>query len=363
MTSNEKAGSLIPPEYSDDALQLTGSPARRKRRRLNLRVFRFILLGLGAALLGVLVVRMGPATVLASFFRLSWRLLLLVCFPVSLMVLVDTLGWRFAFRRNRVPFFSLLSVRLAGEAFNLTTPTASVGGEVVKAWLLRRHAPLDESVPSVIIAKTTITIAQGVFLLVGIACAWLTLPAGSPLLTGMEWLLGLEIIAVGGFVLAQVGGVLGGVGRVLHRMGPSWAGEGAQALARFDGALSGFYRCEPRRLFLSITSHFVGWTLGALETYLILHFLGVPVPLATAVVIEAFGTAIRFATFWVPASLGILEGGQVAAFAALGLGTTAGLSFALVRRVREATWVGIGLVALAAMRPAAHSPVQGVPEG
>jgi hypothetical protein len=81
------------------------------------------------------------------------------------------------------------------------------------------------------------------------------------------------------------------------------------------------------------------------------------VTLVTAMVIEAFATAIRFATFMVPASLGALEGGHVAMFAALGLGASAGLSFSLVRRIREATWVGIGFIALAAYRGLAPAAV------
>ena len=79
--------------------------------------------------------------------------------------------------------------------------------------------------------------------------------------------------------------------------------------------------------------------------------LGVEVSIAGAVVIEAFSTAIRFATFMVPGSLGALEGGHVAIFVALGFTGTVGLSYSLVRRIREATWVGIGFVALVLLRP------------
>jgi uncharacterized membrane protein YbhN (UPF0104 family) len=107
------------------------------------------------------------------------------------------------------------------------------------------------------------------------------------------------------------------------------------------------------RLGLSIFWHLVAWLLGAVETYLILTFVGLEVSLATATVIEAFGTAIRLATFVVPASLGVLEGGFVAIFAALGLAPSAGISFSLIRRVREMAWAGAGLVAFAAMRPGA----------
>jgi hypothetical protein len=79
--------------------------------------------------------------------------------------------------------------------------------------------------------------------------------------------------------------------------------------------------------------------------------VGRPVSLVTATVIEAFGTGIRFATFLIPASLGVLEGGYALTFAALGLGSTAGVSFSLIRRLREVAWVAVGLLALALTRP------------
>ncbi|PYM46830.1 MAG: hypothetical protein DME14_17075, partial [Candidatus Rokuibacteriota bacterium] len=126
------------------------------------------LLVLGVGLLAVLVATNDPAAILASIVQLSWRLAIVVCFPAVLVMVFDTLGWRFAFLREGVAFRTLLGVRLAGEAFNLATPTAALGGEAVKAWLLRGRVPLDASVPSVIVAKTTITIAQGLFLLLGI---------------------------------------------------------------------------------------------------------------------------------------------------------------------------------------------------
>ena len=51
--------------------------------------------------------------------------------------------------------------------------------------------------------------------------------------------------------------------------------------------------------------------------------------------IEAFGTGVRFATFLVPASLGVQEGGFVVTFVALGLSAADGVAFGLVRRLRE----------------------------
>src|SRR5437773_8857514 len=139
----------------------------------------------------------------------------------------DTLGWRFAFLQEGVAFRTLLWVRLAGEAFNVATPTAALGGEAVKAWLLRGLVPLDTSVPSVIVAKTTITIAQGLFLLLGIVLAFAGTLPGSPLLYGMIWLLAIETVALAGFVVAQKRGMLGWGGGIGTIVGVEvWEGEG-----------------------------------------------------------------------------------------------------------------------------------------
>src|SRR5207245_9254161 len=91
--------------------------------------------------------------------------------------------------------------------------------------------------------------------------------------------------------------------------------------------------------------------LGSASSCLLSKCLGSEVSLATATVIDAFGTAIKVATFLVPASLGVLEGGFLATFATLGLSSTTAISFSLVKRLREAVWVAIGLIAFAVMRP------------
>ena len=92
---------------------------------------------------------------------------------------------------------------------------------------------------------------------------------------------------------------------------------------------------------------FLAWIVGVAEVWLILQLLGAPVPIALALVIEAFGTGISFATFFLPVQIGVDEGGAVATFLALGLSGATGLSLSLVRRVREITWVAIGLLLLA----------------
>jgi uncharacterized membrane protein YbhN (UPF0104 family) len=312
-----------------------------------MRRLRIVLLLTGLGGLGFLVFHVGTEAIGEAFAHLRWWEFLLVCLPYALVMVVDTVGWRYAFARDVAPFHRLLGARLAGEALNAVTALASVGGEAVKAWLIRRDVPYEESVPSIIVAKTAATTGQALLLVFGIVVAWTALPMDSSVVRGMVWLLGLEIAAVGGFVLAQVTGLVRRAGRLLVSLGIAADAASAETL---DRALRHFYRRHWRRVLLSIGLHFAGWLLGALEAYLMLLVLRVPVSLATATVLEAFGSAVRFATFLVPASVGALEGANAAAFAALGYTAGAGVAFTLVRRGRQAVWIVVGLLTLVAMR-------------
>jgi uncharacterized membrane protein YbhN (UPF0104 family) len=306
-----------------------------------------VLLLAGILLLGALVYTVGATPILETIGRLTWWQFLVICAPYALIMAADTLGWRYAFARDRTSYRRLYGARLAGEALNVVTAVGSVGGEAVKAWLLRRDVGYEESVPAVVIAKTTIVMAQAAFLLIGIAVAAIALPVDSAVLTGMLWLLVVEVVAVGGFFAAQVSGLIGRMGALLARFGVVAAPGYAMPL---DDALRGYYRRSWPRFTLSVAYHLLGWLLGAVEALIMLWALDVPASMLTALVIEALGSGVRFATFLVPASLGAFEGANAAAFGALGFGAATGLAFSLVRRARQIVWIVIGLIVLIAMR-------------
>jgi uncharacterized protein (TIRG00374 family) len=312
-----------------------------------MRTLKTVLLVLGVLVLAALVYRIGAGPILETLRRLAWWQFLLVCLPYAVIMAVDTLGWRFAFARDRTPFVRLYGARVVGEALNIVTAVGSVGGEAAKAWLLRRDVSYAESIPSIVIAKTTITIAQAIFLLIGIVLAWTTLDVDSQILRAMLWLLVIEVVAVAGFFLAQLSGLVARGGRLLQIFGVVG---GVSNATQLDEALRGYYRREWRRFVLSVAFHLGGWLLGALEAFVMLWALGIDASAVTATVIEALGSGVRFATFLVPASLGAFEGANAAAFGVLGFGAGAGLAFSLVRRARQVVWVVIGVGVLLAMR-------------
>lgn len=299
-----------------------------------------------------LIARVGAHSLASVLSRFAWWQFVLICLPYGLTMAVDTLGWRYAFAGTPPPYLRMLAARTAGEALNIVTALGSVGGEVVKVWLLRPAVPYDESVPSVVIAKTTSTIAQTLFLLLGLIVAVTMVTVDARVIGSMLVLLAVEALLVGGFLATQLTGLVGRAGRLL-----AWSGlisETSHA-ERLDANLRLFYRYRWRRFLLSITCHLCGWILGVLETMVMLFVLDVPARADTAAVIETLGSGVRFATFLVPGSLGVLEGAYTGIFAALGFGASVGLAFSLVRRARQIVWIGVGLLVLVAARAQATS--------
>lgn len=305
-----------------------------------MRVVRLVLLVAGLASVGYLIAVTGLETLLVPVRTLSWRVLVVIAVPYAVVTALHALGWRFAFTRA-VPIGTLFSVRLAGEALNVTT--ASVGGEPVKVYLLRKRVPVIEAAATVVVDKTTITAAQGIFLALGLGLAWVAQRLPATLLEAATWLLVIEILAVGGFVLVQLAGVFRRASRILNRLGLPLNEE---QLGHIDHALASFYRRRPARLSAAILCHLLGWIAGSLEVYLLLGWLGVPASVSDAILIEALGTAVAFVAFMVPARLGAFEGGHMVIFDALGLGAGLGLSLALIRRLRVVLWCVIGVLIL-----------------
>jgi uncharacterized membrane protein YbhN (UPF0104 family) len=307
------------------------------------RIVRIALLAGGALAVVLLVRHVGLESITNALTRISGGQFALVCLLAGVSMVLDTLGWRSTLVGGRPAFSRLLAARCAGQAVNVVTALGGVGGEAVKAWILRRDIPYEASVPSLILAKTAEVVAQALLLLTGIIVAWTTGVVGGALLSSMCYLFVVQVIAVSGFILVQVSGGVGRVGRLVTWMG------GGRLVGKVDGAVRKFYRTHWRALFRSIGFHYASWLVGAVEALVVLQSLHITASLVAAVVVEGLGTGVRFATFFVPASLGTLEGAYAAAFTAFGWAAGDGLAFSLVRRARQAVWIGLGLVILVAM--------------
>ena len=316
---------------------------------------RLFFLLVGTLTLSLLVWHIGPSRIWAAATQVGLLGLMLVLLPSLAMYLFEAYGWKLTLGSyaDAVSFFRVLAVRTAGEVVNMTTPTAYVGGEPLKAYLLKRdQVPFVDGLASVILAKTVMSIAQVLFILVALALAvWMIghehttaqLVAASVVSVG---LLGFGIFGL--IVVQRWGlftGVLGILRRVNLRIAYLEAREGK--LRDLDRTILNFYARDRRRFLLSTGFFFAGWLCEALEVWGMLTLLGQPVTLGASIAIGGLSSLIKGGTFFIPGSLGAQDGGNLVLVTAFGYSEVAGITFALLRRFREIVWIVIGLVCLA----------------
>lgn len=311
---------------------------------------QWILLVLGVSLFTYLIIEVGWRQILEEILKLKWNIIPLILI-YAVVYSFDTLGWRFGFKSesNQIGFRNLFWVRVAGEAVNNTTPTGYMGGEPVKAILLKRYGiSVPESLASLVIAKTTLTLSQILFVLFGLGVAFIKLPISSAFRNGMIVGLGLLTFIVLLFLFFQGKGLFSAMARGLIRLriASNFLTEKMDKIKELEIHISDFYKNCKGRFFMSFLFHFLGWLAGILEIYFILKFLGISLGFLDAFMIESLHQLIRGLAFMVPANLGTQEGGNLFIFTLFGLGAVLGLSVSLIRRIRELTWSGMGWVIL-----------------
>lgn len=326
-------------------------------------MLRLILLLLGFLTLIALIWHVGPARIIEAAAGLGPVALLVILLPSVLMYALETLGWRLTLGpyAGAVSFGHLLAIRSAGEVVNMTTPTAYMGGEPLKAYLLRPHGvPLVDGLASVVIAKTTMTLAQVLFILLGIGLSFWIVPqvaaAGSggsthvPV-TAALFSVGLLLFGTMLFIAVQRRGLFTGLLALLRRcrVRLPFLESREETLHALDRTILEFYNRARRPFLFSTGACFLGWLAEALEVYAILYYLSPPVDALTSISLGAFAVLIKGGTFFIPGSVGAQEGGNLLLLMAFGYSELMGITFAIVRRVRELVWIAIGLVCMAVL--------------
>ena len=318
-------------------------------------MLRLFLLIAGLFALTLLVWHIGPERIYETASQLGTVALLVILIPSTIMYVVEAYGWKVTLgpSAKNIPFWRVLAIRTAGEVVNMTTPTAYVGGEPLKAYLLKRHhVPMVEGLASVVIAKTTMTIAEVVFILMGIALAFWRIGAdGSSGQTVAAALVsvGVLVLVTASLVFVQQQGLFTWILEFLRKIGLKihFLEVREKKLRSLDRTILDFYRDNRLTFCSSIGLFFVGWMAEALEVYVIIYFLGGPAMALSAISISALSVFIKSGTFFIPGSLGAQDGGNMLVLRAFGYSDVTGITFALIRRFRELVWIGLGLLCLA----------------
>ena len=318
-------------------------------------MWRYLLFGLGFLTLSLLVWHIGPQNIYEAATRLGPAALIAILIPSVIMYVLEAYGWKITLgpSAHHIPFWQVLGIRTAGEVVNMTTPTAYVGGEPLKAYLLQKHnVPMVEGLASVVIAKTTMTIAQILFILIGIVLGvWISGSNGSSAQFIAAGLLsvGLLLFGIVAFIFVQRRGLFTWTLGMLRRFGLriGFLEVREEKLQSLDQTILNFYTHHKGRFYASIGCYFLGWLAEALEVLVIIFYLGVPGNALSAIAIGGLAVLIKGGTFFIPGSLGAQDGGNLLLLKAFGYSDVTGITFALLRRFRELIWIGIGLICLA----------------
>jgi len=241
-------------------------------------------------------------------------------------------------------------VALAGQALEYVTPLAGLGGEPMKAMVMKRHygVPYRDASASLVVTRMTDLVAQILFMAVGLALMWRAslLPLGYRI--GALAGLCLFAAAIAVFIALQY---FRGFSKLRAWAERGALGErlGARAVSALDavndveGKLSHYYTNERKRFVLSTLAALWSWIIGSLAGWWALALLGHPVSFADALVIEAFMMLVRSVLFFVPADLGTQDGALVLIVAAITGIPSVGVAYAAIRRARDLAFVAAGM--------------------
>ena len=300
---------------------------------------------LGIVLLILLIWKIGLDALWRDFSLLGWGLVPFVLMD-GVAGIFYTLGWRVCLSPSHqsLPFFRLWSINLAGNSINYFTPTATLGGEVIKGTLLSLDHRRLEAATGVIIGKLSYAFAQLLFVVLGsILILWkIRLPAvGSIAMLAGSTLLGGGIV---GFLMVQKYGKLGAVVRwlVAHKVGGEPLQKASHQITQVDEALKLFYLKRPGDLPRSMLFHTAGMTCSIVNTWYFLLLLTDGSFIAAAG-IWFLGTWFDLLAFAIPLGIGVQEGSRILAFRALGFSLTLGLAYGIALRLQQLFWAGVGL--------------------
>jgi uncharacterized protein (TIRG00374 family) len=316
--------------------------------------FLLVMMLVGMTLLGVILYRTNLGEVWSRLRQLGLAGFGLILLVYLACAVAQTVSWLFTLRATPATpqwLYRLWTVWMVGFALEATTPLAGLGGEPVKAFLLKRHYGIRyrEAAASLVLTRTTDLIGQAVFITVGFALMLRSgfLPGPYRLAAGSG--LALMILLVTAAVAAQQQRTLGRLRRRLER---GWLGGrrlSARAVAALDSLhdidehLAGYYSTERRRFAFSVSSAVADWFVGTLAIYFALRFLAHPVSAADAVVIESFLVLVRSTLFFVPADLGTQEGALALICGAVVGSVEVGVALSAIRRARDVIWICAGL--------------------
>jgi putative membrane protein len=284
-----------------------------------------------------LVSRDDPAAVL-SLVRAAAVGLVVAALAHVLHMLANARAWQTLMHGTRSPRYSaLLGLIWIRESINGLLPVLRIGGDLVSFRLLLKSGfPSSMAAASLIVDMQLTVIGQLLFAVASIGYLFAHVQSAAlRVVSDLAWGFALLAPAFAVFALIQHANPFERITRVLDRIASGKLAELVGKSAGIDETIKRIWRQRA-----VILRYLLIWqplqALGtSLEIWLALYFFGTPVSFVKAIVIDSLVQAVSSAAFFVPAALGVQEGGFLLIGGMLGLEPATCLALAGARRVRD----------------------------
>ncbi|MGZ3452540.1 MAG: lysylphosphatidylglycerol synthase domain-containing protein [Polyangiales bacterium] len=291
-----------------------------------------------------LIARIGPAV-------------LLIGTPYLLVIGFDALAWKWLLRilGRELRFSRLMAVRLSTEAVLLSFPGGALLAEGLKPVLLARDGvPYAETAATLAAKKVLLIGTQSLYLATAAIFGWNVLRTIAPALPVAVLLAALVLFAAAtAMLLIFLHGSLGARShRLLERLPfaglRTWLGTRREGFAATDTHLASVFGAHVAELSRAAGPFFLSWLAESLESWTILHLLGVRLDFFQVMAFEAGVSLLRSIVFFVPAGLGVQDAGYMTALNALAIRdpTNTAAAFVLLKRAKEVFWIVTGYTVL-----------------
>jgi uncharacterized protein (TIRG00374 family) len=279
--------------------------------------------------------------------------LLMYGLVLTFLYIVLTYRWNVVLRARKIhiPFRKLFVYRIIGTSINFLTPGPRVGGEPTQANLLGKHGvEFNEGLSTVMIDKIIDTTTSGILFIIGAFLVGIkySFPRDTEIALFVAGTLFMTLVVLFYYrMLTNRHFFL----HIFHwlkldKTKVRWIKRLETSVREIEIIMIDFYAYNKKAFIKCVAISIFTWVVMFFEYTYATKLIGFQLGLAELFFIITFiGMAQLFP---IPMAVGVLEAGQISAFALIGWPTTAGVALAFLVRLKDIFISLIGLVLLAA---------------